>query len=215
MAATIDISCPKCRHTSKGPADLKGKKIRCKSCEHVFVVGAEAPKETPRKAATPAAKPTPSSAAKPPDDFVEKTPYIMVEENLAARCPHCALALDPPDARICINCGYDMRDRSRAATKLTVANTGGDYLKWHLPTIAAIFGILTMIAVNVVCILNMNDWLEGAFFSSVLKPDCFTLWIIILSAGCIWIMGRFAFRRLVWHFAPPEQEKKKKKEEDL
>src|SRR5262245_4025175 len=116
--ATIDIACPKCGNKSKGPDNLQGKKIRCKQCEHVFVV--------PDAAKVTARKPTPSVSDQektvPHDSFEEekeiaKNPYGVVEENLAPRCPHCALQLDPPDALICIHCGYHMRKRQREESK--------------------------------------------------------------------------------------------------
>ena len=44
MAATIDIACSNCGNASKAPADLVGKKIRCKQCQTVFVVQAADPK---------------------------------------------------------------------------------------------------------------------------------------------------------------------------
>ena len=40
MATTIDITCPNCGKTSKGPSDIRGKRIKCKQCETVFQVPA-------------------------------------------------------------------------------------------------------------------------------------------------------------------------------
>src|SRR5512143_2862260 len=106
--ATFDLSCPECGNTSKVPDDLVGKKIKCKKCQKIIVVQAPksgAAKPTAIKAASPAGK----NKGKDEDD--DKNPYIMQEVNLAARCPHCALPMDPPDAKVCIHCGYHMQKR--------------------------------------------------------------------------------------------------------
>ena len=42
MPATMLITCPDCKKALKGPTELQGKKIRCKSCGHTFVVKAAA-----------------------------------------------------------------------------------------------------------------------------------------------------------------------------
>src|SRR5262245_9791594 len=39
MPAIMIITCPSCSKQSKGPAELSGKKLRCKACGHTFVVG--------------------------------------------------------------------------------------------------------------------------------------------------------------------------------
>jgi predicted Zn finger-like uncharacterized protein len=66
--AMLVINCPECDKEIKVPEDAEGKKIRCKECDHVFVV------EPPRKAAParPAkaaravpAKPAPAKPATP------------------------------------------------------------------------------------------------------------------------------------------------------
>src|SRR5205085_6093737 len=38
MAATIVVACPNCQKQLKGPAEIQGKKVRCKSCGHTFSV---------------------------------------------------------------------------------------------------------------------------------------------------------------------------------
>jgi hypothetical protein len=42
------ITCPNCSKQSKGPADLAGRKLKCKTCSHIFTVGKPAaPKPRP------------------------------------------------------------------------------------------------------------------------------------------------------------------------
>src|SRR5262249_59779563 len=46
MAETITIICPECEKSIKAPAEVVGKKIRCKGCGETFT--ARAPKESPK-----------------------------------------------------------------------------------------------------------------------------------------------------------------------
>ena len=64
MAEAINITCTQCGNASRVPAEAVGKKIRCKQCNAVFVVQANAPKPAPAPVAAkpPAAK---APAAKP------------------------------------------------------------------------------------------------------------------------------------------------------
>ena len=199
--AILEVSCPKCGNTSKVSDELAGKKIRCKKCQNVISVGKPAAKGD---AKPPGAKPP------GPHDDDDRKPYIMKEENLAARCPFCAMQLDPPDARICIHCGYNMHKRHLIATKKTYERTPVDYLLWHLPTVGCFIGIGVLIGICVFCAISMNDWIDEDF---PVKPGCFSVWIIVMSCFPIFFMGRFIFRRLVWHFAPEEKLMKETKEE--
>ena len=63
MATTIVISCPECDKQIKAPAELEGKKIRCKGCGHTFVVRASA---AAGDGDGPAAKPAKKKPAPPP-----------------------------------------------------------------------------------------------------------------------------------------------------
>src|SRR5437867_6115595 len=68
MAATIDVACPECKKQMKAPAEMRGKKVKCKACGHTFTVaGAAAPpspaaRGAPGKKATTAGKPDPAAA---------------------------------------------------------------------------------------------------------------------------------------------------------
>ena len=57
MAATMIITCPKCKKQLKGSEAFIGKSVRCKSCEHKFVVQAAGSPKPP-----PAAGPTKNTA---------------------------------------------------------------------------------------------------------------------------------------------------------
>ena len=210
--ATIDIACPNCGNTSKGPDTVRGKKIRCKNCEHVFVVPAAGTVASP-KPPNPAEQRTLPPRVEEDDDEVAKNPYGVVQENLAPRCPHCALPMDPPDAKICIHCGYHMVKRQRKERKITYERTFGDYVLWHLPTLACFIGIGILIAFDALCVvLWYPAMVEGStigdIFGEALSRSCCSVWTVIVSLYFIWKMGKFIIVKRLMHFTPPEQEKK-------
>jgi DNA-directed RNA polymerase subunit M/transcription elongation factor TFIIS len=112
MADSIVIVCPNCKKQLKGPADLQGKKIRCKACGYTFAASAQgkaASAATAKSAKTPAkqsASPKPGQSAKPaasaatksanapaaPDDI----PIKLKESFVGAPSPAEA-APNPPD----------------------------------------------------------------------------------------------------------------------
>jgi len=64
MAEAITITCPECGKTSTAPAVAVGRKVRCKNCEHVFVVAAPAGKKAaPAKKAADVGKKPPAGKA--------------------------------------------------------------------------------------------------------------------------------------------------------
>lgn len=76
MTTTIVITCPKCKKQMKAPADLEGKRIKCKPCGTIFVVSASGAKSAPaaktavaRKTA-PAGKPAPKAPEPEPEPQV-------------------------------------------------------------------------------------------------------------------------------------------------
>src|SRR5262245_30449123 len=206
--ATIDITCPNCSKASKGPDTVRGKKIRCKNCEYVFLVP-EVDTITARKPQTAAEAKAFALQALEEEDQMAKDPYEVVEENLAPRCPHCALPMEPPDAVICVHCGYHMRKRNREARKITFEHTFGDYVVWHLATLGCFLGILAWIALDLVCgmvwfpAMMQDSWLEG-----IVPTGCFTVWLVVMSLFFIWKLGKFMIVRRLMHFTPPEEEKK-------
>ncbi|HEV3146474.1 MAG TPA: hypothetical protein VGZ47_21485 [Gemmataceae bacterium] len=214
--ATIDITCPNCGNASKGPDTIRGKKIRCKNCEHVFMV--------PAAATAAARKPDTAAEAKAKalhileeEDEAAKNPYEVVEENLAPRCPHCALPMDPPDAVICVHCGYHMEKRKRKERKVTFERTFGDYVLWHLPTVGCFLGICALITLDVFCALVwFPDLVADSWLTEIMPPRrataCMTVWVVVVCLFFIWKMGKFMVVKRIMHFAPPEQEKKQKQD---
>jgi len=232
MAATMAITCPRCRTPLKVPAEYVGKLIKCKNCQTPFeVMDPNAPKPAraakPVAAKSPAAKPTKpvddvlafAEEPKPAphdDDHDNPNPYGVIKESDAPRCPFCAVELDPPDTKICMHCGYDLLERRRHASRKVYDTTGGEYFMHWLPAIALILFVIILTTVNVICWLNMYGWLEGSFLERdeknqitlekeyYVKPWCFSLWISIISAFMIFFSIRFIVRRLVFNWRPEE-----------
>src|SRR5262249_25990787 len=139
MADTIDVSCPSCDKKLKVPAHVAGKKIKCKGCGAVIAVPAEKPVAAASKPSPPAeesgAKPTaPAPAASDRgkvtwDDEADSDnkPMSVVHEDDNPRCPHCAQLLEPPDAIICIHCGFNNRTRIQVGTKKVFEPEPGEW----------------------------------------------------------------------------------------
>jgi len=191
--AEIQISCPECGNKRAVPDQLLGKKIKCKKCQAVFTVKAEAAKRSAAKAgdAIPIKK----------EDDDDRRPYALKEENLATRCPFCALPIDPPDAKICLNCGYDMRKRQRVDRKVVFERTFGDYLTWHMPTVALIILIVTVIGTTIFLSIEVYPELDNP----VLPAGCFQVWTVVFALFVIYFSGKFVVKRLFKEFHPPEQ----------
>lgn len=245
MADTIPVSCPSCAKGMKVPVAMAGKKIRCKECQTVLTVptaGGSKPataKPAPAKPAKPAkpvgetfqladapkkpAAPAPAAKKPPVDDDDDANPYgITANEFDTARCPFCAVELDPPDTAICLNCGYDMVQRRRHETKKIEAHTQGDYIKHLLPGIACAIVVLIFIAIIYFSLTNMGDLFRHIGLENDTKddvtgekkfdvpPGACSLPVIVASLFVIWKAGQFAFKRFVFNWRPVEVVQKDK-----
>ena len=166
--STRSISCPKCQKLMKVPEEAVGKRVRCKACEQVFTIPDEhGPKATAKPAvakplpadmqkkqatAKPLAKPKEEEPPPPPanspigfadDDEDDGKDYGVTEDDHdVPRCPRCAKDLDPPDTKVCMECGFDLVKRLRHRTKKVYATTGGDIFLYWLPAIIWIIVLL-------------------------------------------------------------------------
>src|SRR5262245_31899131 len=143
--ATVTITCPECDKQIKAPAEVLGKKIRCKGCGSTFAARADeaqlarpAPKPAP-KAAKPAPKP------KPTDDDEDANPYGVTDLDMAPRCPNCANEMESREAVICLHCGYNTLTRERARTRKVRDVTGGQHFVWLLPGILCVLLVFSLL----------------------------------------------------------------------
>ncbi len=146
-AAGKKIKCKACEHIFAVPGDGPPKPATAKPAT-AKPAAAKPAAAKPRLVDEPS-PPPPAPAANAPipfkddddedDDTVGAKPkaYGMTkdEDEDVPRCPFCAIDLDPPDTKVCLNCGFDLVERKRHRTVKTYALTSGDYFKWWLPAI--------------------------------------------------------------------------------
>lgn len=231
MSATVAAACPTCGKKFQVPTTLAGKTIKCKECDTAFRVPGGAAPASPvaAKPAAPAAAipfkddPPPGPAHDDDDDTPGKAAkaYGVQKDDLdIPRCPFCAKELDPPDTRVCLNCGYNLLERRRHDSKKVYALTTGDYILHWLPGVLSAIAAGLLIAVMVTCWLKMGDWLTGSFLDQEEKnevtgkskfyvpPFCFNVWITVFCIYGAWKAGNFTIRRLFINWRPAETIKK-------
>src|SRR5262245_36697331 len=136
MSSPVVIECPNCNKSIKVPPEVIGKRIKCKHCQNVFVVQDPDAPARPTKATNPAARPASPPPPPPPppksrfddDDDDGRKIEVISEGDDVPRCPHCAKELDPPDAIVCVNCGFNNVTRAKANTKKVWAPTATDWM---------------------------------------------------------------------------------------
>ena len=217
MATTFVIACPECEKQIKVSEAVVGKKIRCKECGQVFPV--KAPQAAPPKADAPAKPPEKKKDAKQTnaelnaEDDDGKNPYALAkDDDHVPRCPHCVKELESPDDTICLNCGYNLVTRERAATKTVYEPTGQEKFQWLLPGILCAVGIVILIVASILLMFKTGAIIKDSFLYDdesqkyMVKPGCFMLCNGMMTAFICYHLGRFAYRRLVLNNRPPERE---------
>jgi hypothetical protein len=197
MAEAILIACPECNKKLRTPAHLQGKKIRCKSCSHVFIAKAIQQTENVIKAPNP-------------EYEADYKPYDVLDTTFAVRCPHCAGEMESDDATICLHCGYDRTKRERHNVVATYETTGMDYFLWLLPGIVCAIMVLAMIGFIVFLVTALAGVVEAnkdAWWA--FAPRAMSVWGTIFSLFVIFFCGRFAIRRLIFNPVPQERIKSK------
>jgi hypothetical protein len=235
MSSPVEMLCPECEEPLKIPPAVFGKKIKCKYCSHAFVVQDPNPAK-PAKPAKPGAKATkaakaddkPAAASPPPPPEAKKSTdwddddaqnVELIEEEDVARCPHCAKELDPPDAVVCLACGFNNRTREKAETKKVWAPDVMDWSLHLLPGIICLIAVIALLVVDIICIMNMRDWLSGSFIESddidasgrkkfYVSPGFFIFFALFLSMFIVIPCAKFAFKRLAIEYKPVDQVKK-------
>jgi DNA-directed RNA polymerase subunit RPC12/RpoP len=220
MATTIEIACPKCENEIKVPADLAGKKIRCKECRHAFVV--KAPPGSKAKAADKGAKAAKGAAAgkdaKPKPGAVEETddkPYEVTDHDFLPRCAYCAKEMESEDQVVCLNCGYNHRTRERPTVAKTLEPTGGEWFLHLLPGIVCAIVTLLLIAGIVIMWTLFPRWYaqnSDPWWSFAIDLPG-RIWGSVISLFIGFWFCRFAIKRLILHTRPTERAMKEKKRE--
>jgi hypothetical protein len=208
MANLLVFACPDCEKEIKAPAEIEGKKIRCKACGATFTAKAQAV-----KAGKPP-KPAPAKPKEPPKQAAaagleaDLNPYAASHLDLTPRCPHCAGEMESEDAVICLHCGYNTQTRMRVETRVLHETTGGEIFLWLLPGIICAMMILAMIGFIIFLFVSLDAVAEenkDAWW--VFAPRAMRLWGIIFSLFVMFFCARFAIKRLILHPMPPERVK--------
>jgi DNA-directed RNA polymerase subunit RPC12/RpoP len=222
MTATISITCPSCNKKMIGPAAALGKKIKCKACSHVFVAAGDETNATAAKGT--AKKSTPSSDAKGKAPAAQSKPAIDKNRMLdpedadpsrgygfeeatpdsVARCPQCAYEMESPEAILCLTCGYNLLTRNRLHMKKTYETNFMDWVYWLTPSIAATLGCIACVGFGVFLWTGLKWWYGDWWFSHF----SIQIWFSVFAIGGAWASGKFAFKRFVYEFHPPEKVKK-------
>jgi hypothetical protein len=224
MASTITITCPECDKQMKAPADILGKKIRCKACGFTFPARQGAEEETlppPRSPgkqspAKPAGKPPAgkqatgkqAKAGKPEDDDEDASPYTFTEDKLSNRCPNCANAMDSEDAVICLFCGYNTVTRTQARTRKVRNITGFDVFLWLLPGIACVLAVIGLITGDILYCIYINEWIDENAWYFFIGSLGMKIWLVVPTIYMMYLATRFAVKRLIFEHRPPEVEER-------
>jgi hypothetical protein len=219
MAEKVSITCPDCAKIFQVPAEILGRKIRCKNCGKAFI--AEQTQDVGLTQTKPETKKKPEAKKKPADDAIipfqddededDGKPYEVTSVDLAPRCPECANELESEDAVICLHCGFNLRTRVRAPTRQVKDVTAGNIFMWLLPGILAALTFFTGLGATIFMTVY---WLLWDPMAAPEKPDrwqinccnCCALWWCILWIWIMWKTGRFAIKRLIFNNKPPEEE---------
>ena len=243
MASVAEIPCPNCEKTLKVPDSVFGKKIKCKYCGEPFVADDPDADEAPRKAAVKPSKPGGAVAKpkkeepKPEEKPAAPAPYkfqdddedamgakpnplgVIADDSAVVRCPFCAAELDPPDAKVCLSCGFNNVTRIRAETKKVWAPDSNDWFNHLGPGVGALVICIGLIVLDVVVMLNMREWITGTFLEKELpgadgqkayyvRPSAFVTLIWAATVMPIIGTGLFAIKRLFIDNKPTEKLKK-------
>ncbi len=213
MAATITITCPECRKQIKAPAEVAGKKVRCKACGHVFPVKGAAPaakapagKAAAQAAGAPAAA-QPANAKPNAEDEEGPASYAVSDLKLAPRCPNCANEMESEESVICLHCGYNTQTRIQTKLKKTYDVTGFDWFLWLLPGISCVIGIILLIVWDIWFCTQIDDYVKDEWYEFV-SHGSVKLWQTIASIFMMFGMLMFAIKRLIFNYTPPEVEKR-------
>jgi hypothetical protein len=214
MAATITITCPECRKQITAPAEVVGKKVRCKACGHVFAVkGGPAPAgkapagKAPAKAAGAAAGPPANTKPHANEEDEGPASYAVSDLKLAPRCPNCANEMESEESIICLHCGYNTQTRIQTKLKKTHDTTGWDYFLWLLPGISCVIGIILLIVWDIWFCTQIEDYVKDEWYEFV-GSGAVKLWQTIASIFMMFGMLMFAIKRLIFNYTPPEIEKR-------
>jgi predicted Zn finger-like uncharacterized protein len=208
MADKTPIICPECTKQFQVPAEVLGRKIRCKNCGKAFVAKKAPDGNLIKKPPEPETESATIPIKDDYDDEGDGKPYEVTSLDLAPRCPSCANELESEDDTVCLHCGFNLETRTVARTRRVKDVTGGDMFLWLLPGILAAvwffisFGFVILAIVNYFIFKPPADWEQWQKNCNC----CCALWWMIFHLWLMYISGKFAIKRLIQNNKPPEVE---------
>jgi len=197
MADTVSVTCPECKKAVKIPEEMLGRKLRCKGCDETFVARAA-------KKAAPVLKKPKKASGDGEDADDDGKEYGVTEEYLGARCPECANPMEDEEAIICLHCGYNTRTRQRAESKIVEEQSALDYFLWWLPGIACVLAFLALVGFDIWYCLDINR-IVGEEWYSFIASGGIKLWLVVFSLWPMFYAVKFAVKRLIFNYEPPER----------
>jgi DNA-directed RNA polymerase subunit RPC12/RpoP len=158
-----------------------------------------------RKASAPAKKKKADD-----DDEENSNPYGVTDTDLRTRCPHCAGELEDGQV-ICLECGYNTVERTRITKVVkTIEHDFWDWFLWLLPGGLCVVVVLGMIVWDILYWLLAEKMFDkdNTWYGWLLCHYGIKIWMVIVSLFFIFYAGRFAVKRLIFNYRPPEKIKK-------
>jgi len=235
MEATILVTCPDCKKQLKGPAELQGKKVRCKFCGHTFTVTVDAPSKAPAGKSASAkttvdrsAQAKPAQAQAPAKRSGSSPGPAKSKPGAGAASPSPAQPSSNPAVEQnpykmgdvvkfsrCPQCASEMDEDAIICLDCgynlqTRART--ETRKTYQTTAGDRTKWLlpgTICAIVAVIAVGVMAFLWIYFWSQRDEQLIFAMqvWGSVISAFTAWFTGRFAFKRLILHPVPPEKPK--------
>jgi hypothetical protein len=163
----------------------------------------------PKGAAAPAAKKKPDldkNRMLDPEDANPGVGYGFIEQppDAVARCPQCAYELEELDSVVCLTCGYNLLTRKRLQMQKTYELKFMDWVFWLSKPFAAIVACLACIGFGIFLWTGLVWWYGDWWFSHFSVQ----IWFTVFACAGAWSSGKWAFKRLVYQFRPPEKIKR-------
>jgi hypothetical protein len=128
------------------------------------------------------------------------------------------MELDPPDAKVCVHCGFNNVTRVRAESKKVWEPDINDWFTHLGPGILALIVVIAIVVIVIICSLNMRSWMIDSIFMKddlgpdgekafLVKPGAFITFVIFALVMPFLKCGRFAIKRLLIEYKPTERVK--------
>jgi hypothetical protein len=221
MADTLKVACPKCKTVMQVSTDLRGKRIKCTSCAAVIAIpAAKAPaapakavpaKGVPAKATAPQAAEKaaiPAKTAGHDEEWGVIQSYAVERTEDKPVCPFCAHELEE-DQVVCLNCGFDLLKRDRHSSRVIAPKTKMQYFIWWLPAMICLGFAMGFLALIIMLWLGVPDFGALDWMQRKPRPDhprWGYMYGTVVFGIIVFLTGRFALKRFIFHPHPPDQE---------